>query len=417
MNANLDTTLPQPLTPAMLAALTAAPKKSNHRVNVVAINEVFTHPDPETTNLERILIDGYQVVVRKGQFTPGDLAVYIQPDSVVPQTEPFRFLWEQHVGIDGTVPEKRRRITVRKFRGQWSEGLLLPVTDFPQLFAEGPEPPFLLPQVGEDVSDFIGVTHYDPDADVESTRAPQMHAPKRKYPKTLRGWMFFVLAKLGFRKGHHGFSQEVSFKLPTYDVESFKNHAGDFAPGELVLVTEKVHGSNARFVFLDGVMYAGSKTQWKAPGSNDVWNNALKTTPWITEWCKEHEGYALYGEVTPTQKGFQYGSKDAQFFLFDVRSPKGEWVPPQQYRSLGLAPSSPARWDIGDQPDNMVPVLYAGPFDRDHILGMVDGPSQVPGAKHIREGVVIKSFNFVRGTRGHRQLKIVSNAFLEKDSK
>lgn len=34
--------------------------------------------------------------------------------------------------ISGTerVPEKGRRITVRRFRGQYSEGLLLPLSDF-----------------------------------------------------------------------------------------------------------------------------------------------------------------------------------------------------------------------------------------------------------------------------------------------
>src|SRR5271168_2482625 len=113
------------------------PKKASHQVNVIQIHEdmIRPHPDPDTTSLELIDIGGYQVVVRKGQFKPGEgtLAVYIQPDSVVPQTEPFRFIWEEHVGLDGTVPEKRRRVTVRKFRKEWSEGLLLPVTDFDEL--------------------------------------------------------------------------------------------------------------------------------------------------------------------------------------------------------------------------------------------------------------------------------------------
>src|ERR1700744_1340856 len=101
-------------------------KKSNHQANIVRIETIYPHPDPDTTNLELIEIQGYQVVVRKGDFHIGDLAVYIQPDSVVPQTEPFRFIWEEHVGLDGAVPERRRRITVRKFRKEWSEGLLLP---------------------------------------------------------------------------------------------------------------------------------------------------------------------------------------------------------------------------------------------------------------------------------------------------
>src|SRR5271170_5339665 len=94
------------------------PKKTSHQANVIRITAEMlrAHPDPETTSLELIDIGGYQVVVRKNQFAVGDLAVYIQPDSVVPQTLPFEFIWGEHVGLDGTVPEKRRRITVRKFR-------------------------------------------------------------------------------------------------------------------------------------------------------------------------------------------------------------------------------------------------------------------------------------------------------------
>lgn len=42
---------------------------------------------------------------------------------------------------------------------------------------------------------------------------------------------------------------------------------------------------------------------------------------------------------------------------------------------------------------------------------MADGSSLVPGAKHIREGVVIR-----RKDNGVT-LKVVSNTFLEKDSK
>src|SRR6267142_7058471 len=104
-------------------------KKSNHRANVVQIAEIKPHNNADT--LAIIPVGEYQAVVKKDEFKVGDLAVYIQPDSVVPQTEPFKFIWENYEGLDGVVPEKRRRITVRKFRGEWSEGLLLPISDFP----------------------------------------------------------------------------------------------------------------------------------------------------------------------------------------------------------------------------------------------------------------------------------------------
>src|SRR5579859_7910226 len=100
-------------------------KKASHKAPVVVIKEILPHGNADA--LEIIKIDGYQVVTKKGQFSIGDAGIYIYPDSVVPQTPPFAFIWEPYVTLDGTVPEKRRRITVRKFRGEWSEGLLLPV--------------------------------------------------------------------------------------------------------------------------------------------------------------------------------------------------------------------------------------------------------------------------------------------------
>lgn len=64
-----------------------------------------------------------------------------------------------------------------------------------------------------------------------------------------------------------------------------------------------------------------------------------------------------------------------------------------------------------------VPVLYVGPFDAALIHKLVDGPSTVPGAQNIREGVVVRAVNDRREYGlGRVQLKIVSNAFLEKDA-
>src|ERR1017187_1076311 len=95
-------------------------KKANHQANIVRVTEILPHNNADS--LEIIPIGEYQVVSRKEQFKVGDLAVYIQPDSVVPQTEPFRFIWEPYTVVnDPTIPvlERRRRITVKKLRGEW----------------------------------------------------------------------------------------------------------------------------------------------------------------------------------------------------------------------------------------------------------------------------------------------------------
>lgn len=433
-------------------------KKSNHRANIVRITELLPHTNADS--LELIKIGGYQVVTRKGQFQVGDLGVYIQPDSIVPQTEPFRFIWgayaegpelcQHDVSVLKTgdrvceicskcsatlvngmtpVPERRRRITVRKFRGEWSEGLLLPVSDFhPGAAKDGETGKTLWSfdkssgqfwQEGDDVSDTLGITHYDPDAgkETESTRGVNESGPGslRRFPKSLKGWFYLILHKLGIRVNGatSGYDREKGITVPVYDVEAFKNHVDAFTPGEMVEVTEKIHGSNARYCYLRGKMYVGSRTLWKSEKSKCVWRKALEQNEWIYNWCKDHEGHVLYGEVTPTQKSknytYNYGGEDGEvkFFVFDILKPDRTWA------SLGEYADLDPNYEI-----NFVPGLYSGPFDLDAIKKFVDGNSTVPGAKHIREGVVIRPYvgRHVVGL-GRLQLKIVSNVFLDKDTK
>jgi hypothetical protein len=411
-------------------------KKANHQANIVRVTEIKTHTNADT--LEIIPIGEYQVVSKKGQFKIGDLAVYIQPDSVVPVTQPFKFIWEPYMcvpqvgdakGTEFMIPEKRRRITVRKFRGEWSEGLLLPVSDFFLKDKEGAYFYFsgegklidaerdirihcLDLEEEQDVSDLLGITHYDPDT--ESTKGENTNAPKlrKKYPKSIRGWYNYFVRRIRnfFRIGPNtdGSSDNVSLGIPVYDVDALKNYPHTFKDGEDVLVTEKIHGSNARFIFLDGTMYAGSRKLWKSPSSNCVFRRALRELPWIEEWCRAHEGYVLWGEVTPTQGGYEYGSKNVQFFVFDIRKPDGTWVDDTDINKLGSNFLS----------SQCVPLLYKGPFNLDKVKTFVDGPSMILGAKNIREGIVIKTAveRHIHGT-GRAQMKIVSNAYLEKDNK
>jgi hypothetical protein len=241
-------------------------KKANHRVNVVRLGEPRVHTNADA--LELFDIGGYQVVTRKGQFKAGDLAVYIQPDSVVPQTEAFRFIWEPYSTpevnnagdtFNPAVGPRRRRITVRKFRKEWSEGLLMPLKDFSE--------PHGVPthwREGEDVSDILGITHWEGD-EVESTTGQADSRPRRSRPRTLKGWFYFILFKLGVKGARKQMIEELAYDIPKFDVEALKNYKYALKPGEEVVVTEKIHGSQGRFFFRDGKMFAGSRNFWKAP--------------------------------------------------------------------------------------------------------------------------------------------------------
>ena len=64
---------------------------------------------------------GWHVIVRKDEIKEGDLIVYIETDSILPDTEPFK-----------DIPEKKRRIRMRKMAGVYSQGICFPLSILPE---------------------------------------------------------------------------------------------------------------------------------------------------------------------------------------------------------------------------------------------------------------------------------------------
>lgn len=375
-------------------------KKSNHRVNIVRLGQPRVHTNADS--LEIFDIEGYQCVVKKQEFMSGGQAIYIQPDSVVPMTEPFRFIWEGQKGLDGVVPERRRRIKAKRLRKEWSEGLLMPLSILP----ENDKFAGRFYQDGEDVSDLLGVTHYDPDGESADTYAALARAPRRKYPKSLKGWFYFILYRLGFINKNvcRAMAYDVQLPVPIFEVEALKNYLHAFKQGEMVIGSEKIHGSNGRWLYFEDKFYAGSHYQWKLEGEG-IWWKVVEKFPWIKEWCQAHPGHTLYGEVVPTQKGFNYGCKDGEVnaFFYAVHTPEKKWI-------------TPFVDHMGIPLEHIAPVLYIGEFSLPLIKKFADGPSTVPGAKHVREGIVVVPVEERDVFRlGRLILKLVSNSFLEKD--
>ncbi|MBQ9075355.1 MAG: 2'-5' RNA ligase [Mogibacterium sp.] len=95
---------------------------------------------------------GWQCVVNKGQFSEMDKAVYFEVDSFLPIRPEFEFLRASSYKKTDIMGEGFRLRTM-KFRGQISQGLVLPVTAFPEI----PENA----DVGTDVSEMLGVRKWE----------------------------------------------------------------------------------------------------------------------------------------------------------------------------------------------------------------------------------------------------------------
>lgn len=328
---------------------------STHSIKVFKVDNVSKHPNAD--KLDVIKVDHYQVCAEKDKFKVGDLAVYIEPDYIVdPAVPEFSFLGEKPV-----------RVRVKRLRGLMSQGFLIPA------------PPGT--KEGDEVIELLKITRYDPDVHNNKivTRGPQAKAPSGTYP--------------------------------VYDLESwYKYERKIFSKGEHVVVTEKIHGANARFKWQDGRVHLGSRTQWKMPNEDNVWSQAIKQNPWIEKICKKYEDFTFYGEVFGQVQDLRYGAKKGEVFfrIFDVYSNTED-------RFLLPAECSLIHIEGVDSKDIFVPILYSGPYDLETVKKLADGPSFIPGADNIREGVVVKS-----AIRDYNEdndrciLKIVSDAYYER---
>lgn len=320
-------------------------RASTHRCDVVQVH-LETHPNADTLSIVRIW--GYVVVVRTADWAEGQLAAYVVPDSIVDPSRPEFSSLRGH-----------ERIRVKRLRGIVSQGLLVPA---PSGAREG-----------DDVAEQLGIRRWEPLIAPEST--PQAgSAPPGIYP--------------------------------VYAVESWHRYRHLLEAGEGVVVTEKIHGANIRAVWRDGRIWVGSRTEWKRPDCDGCLHlDAVQRAPWVHAWCREHEGYALYGEVYGRVSELRYGLGDErEIRAFDVLDPSGQWV------DVGVF------WRMVPE-DHRVPYLCSGDYSAALLAEMAEGPSRVPGADHVREGCVIRPAHERTDPEiGRVILKLVGNGYHERGS-
>ena len=98
--------------------------------------------------IELAYVLGWQCVVNKGQFQPMDLAVYFEIDSFLPIRPEYEFMRASSYKNTDIMGEGFR-LKTQKFRGQVSQGLLLPVSQFPEIPADS--------ALGTDVTEILNV--------------------------------------------------------------------------------------------------------------------------------------------------------------------------------------------------------------------------------------------------------------------
>lgn len=361
------------------AAVAEEPVNSTHRVDIVP---VMLEPHPNADSLSIVRIEGYQVIVRTDDWQESGQGAYVPPDSTVPLDRPeFAFL------ADPKHPEKDRiRIKARRLRGEWSMGLLVPA------------PPDAL--IGDDVAARLGVEHYNPPEPNLKTGG-EAESPPRGY--------------LGTR----------IYDYPKYDVEAFRKYGRlAFVPEELVYVTEKIHGTSGRWMHDGERYYCGSRTEWKRYDENNLWWRALVSNPALGNFLHMNPGTAVYGEVYGQVQDLKYGTARGEYrvAVFDILH-QGRWVNAEDARDFQPNPWGPPAstlpwvptFNAGEWTAQSATVYVGIPFDFDMLLRLAEGPSLIPGADHVREGIVVKPMTERWHPRcGRVNLKIIANGYLER---
>jgi RNA ligase (TIGR02306 family) len=247
-----------------------------HTCDVVKV-KLETHPNADSLSL--VHVGDFQCVVKTENWKDGDLAVYIPPDSVVPETKEFEFLGNH------------RRIKAKKLRGKWSVGLLIPAKPGDK--------------VGDDCMERLGIIHYE----------PQIHGH--------------------FTTGGDNVMPPPGF-FPKYDVFNFRKYSQLFQDGEEVITTEKLHGASCRFTCINDIMYCGSRNFWKYEDPKNLWWKALSNCPVLDAWLRHHQDLAVYGEVFGNVQNLKYGATNGQIYFaaFDIL--RGDtWLDFDEARGIG----------------------------------------------------------------------------------
>lgn len=132
---------------------------------LVSIRRIASiNPIPGADAIEVATIDGWKVVVKKGEFQEGDLCVYFEIDSFLPESDP-RFAFLMKSGVREFEGQRGHKLRTVKLRGQISQGLALPVHLFVDDFVgskedEGQELSEFF-TVGQDMTELLGIKKYE----------------------------------------------------------------------------------------------------------------------------------------------------------------------------------------------------------------------------------------------------------------
>ncbi len=361
---------------------------------VEKILKVEAHPNAD--RLELATCRGWNCVVPKGVYTSGDMCVYIPIDSILPEQ------LEATLFEGSKVQLTKHRVKTIRLRGAISQGLIASSEIIYEYL--GRHGKHVKLKEGLELTDLLGISKWEPPA-----------------PK----FQSFQGGKQASKKQTNPFFSKYT------SLENIKNYPQVFQPEDMVIATEKIHGTN----FRAGWVPVYADTLWKKVkkffralpayefvyGSHNVqlqnhdknakvfYDNNIYYQATVKYNLKNilKKGEVLYGEIygSGVQGGYDYGLKDEKnvvfFDLKIITKEDSKWA---DYDDLFLLCTA------GRLP--LAPVLFKGKFEDIDSEKLFQGHSILSSKQKTREGFVVGSIKEETSYMGRKKLKYINPEYL-----
>lgn len=376
--------------------------KNNERELAYVVKIGWVKPIEGADNIELVGINGWTCIAKKGEFNTGDLAVYFEIDSKLPETDWSEFLAAKHYKV--------KTMKLGKFK-VISQGLALPFSAFGWESNKYQEGDFLTKELGVTYSaeeDNARKASVNPDAKINA--ALQRH-PKiaKKYGKlikknkVLRALFVFFFGK----------KKDLKTQFPTHfpyvkksDEERAENMPWILENKTPFIKTTKIDGTSTLFVlerkpFNGREFYVCSRNvrqltpdQKTYHSDNVYWSVEFKyhIRDFLEDMLKQHPEWtyvALQGETAGVGEdggkiqGDPHKFGNLRFFGYNfIDSIKGRW---NSIDAKNLVAKYGIEW---------VPIVdenYILPDNFEDFKLSADGLCEAPGASGDREGYVYRN--------------------------
>jgi len=354
---------------------------------------VDIQPIEGADKIEVATVLGWKVVVAKSDnFKVGDKIVYIEIDSKVPERPEFEFL-----------RDRKFRVRTIKLRGQYSQGLIVPLS----ILGKGNY------NVGDDVTQKLGVTYYVPEDNIRKAAKPPKHlryqsmAARHKdlFKRQPFRWLMkrewgraFLFLFFGKKKDKpKAFPSKFPFVHKTDEtrIEALPHLLG--YPNPLV-VTEKLDGTSSTYI-LERLKGKDKYEFWVLSRNirqfnedqdcyhdyNIYWAMAKKydIEAHLREFLEKNPGYdyvCVQGESVGTVQGNPLKLKEDDLYIFNFVTPDGRI---SSLEGKKIVESWGMKW---------VPILdeaFIMPTDMEEFKQMATAKSVV-NPTVMREGIVLR---------------------------